>query len=351
MRPDPESNKYKRNTLTGYTVVYVPESFLRARRLMAREGYANSSKDHQFCADETGTTLQSRRKWCPCTPCLTSPTLCADVPYAANGPSKCLLQHIVGEATTRHPQQQAAAVNASARKRDAPGRISMHDDDATVASHLLDKQHVLIRINQADRRTAALVGEAYFVAVDMRKPPWCVRHDGMFGGGQFQNLYEKGTWVCRIMWMQMVQLDEKTGTRFYLPLAGSLQTISVSSIVRTGLRQQFKMSKLRNGRYAITDDLHSQVMKYSRDLSEVQPNETEFVLPQKDALQGWTVETIRAAAAGAQLVKTCNSDLRLMCETLKVDKRGTKSVLVGRICSHLSCDAAESGGASKRGRR
>ena len=194
MRPDPESNKYKRNTLTGYTVVYVPESFLRARRLMAREGYANSSKDHQFCADETGTTLQSRRKWCPCTPCLTSPTLCADVPYAANGPSKCLLQHIVGEATTRHPQQQAAAVNASARKRDAPGRISMHDDDATVASHLLDKQHVLIRINQADRRTAALVGEAYFVAVDMRKPPWCVRHDGMFGGGQFQNLYEKGTW-------------------------------------------------------------------------------------------------------------------------------------------------------------
>ena len=92
-------------------------------------------------------------------------------------------------------------------------------------------------------------------------------------------------------------------------------------------------------------------MKYSRDLSEVQPNEIEFVLPQKDALQGWTVETIRAAAAGAQLVKTCNSGLRLMCETLKVDKRGTKSVLVGRICSHLSCDAAESGGASKRGRR
>ena len=116
VRPDPESNKYKRNTLTGYTVVYVPESFLRARRLMAREGYANSSKDHQFCADETGTTLQSRRKWCPCTPCLTSPTLCADVPYAAKSPSKYLLQHIVGEATTRHPQQQAAAVNVSARK-------------------------------------------------------------------------------------------------------------------------------------------------------------------------------------------------------------------------------------------
>ena len=168
--PDQQNNKFKTYTTTGYTYVYVPETFLQNKRVVAKTGVKSSSLVHQFGTSGDGRIL-TRQRWCGCTSCLESATLFADTAgvYRRNG-TKCKLAKWVTESTTHTPTVDEQA------KRSKPKRtthIKKTDDVETVARKLEIGQHVLIRIHPEDRTNGqAQPGEACFVGKVIRRKPW-----------------------------------------------------------------------------------------------------------------------------------------------------------------------------------
>ena len=271
--PDQQNNTFKTYTTTGYTYVYVPETFLQNKRVVAKTGVKSSSLVHQFGTSGDGRIL-TRQRWCGCTSCLESATLFADEAgkFRLGGP-KCTLTEWVTESKCHSPTLDKQA------KRSKPIRtthINKTDDVPTVAGKLKIGQHVLVRIHPEDRTNGqAQPGEAYFVGKVIKREPWQIQNDGLFGAEGTVNMFKKNEWVARIQWYNLVETDD-WGNRYYSLMRGPSDVISVNSFIRVGMRTEFKLERAANSRYMITSALHETIMKYSDEtLYEVEKHEIE----------------------------------------------------------------------------